>query len=118
MDRNDAGTPTPPPSQPREPPPPGPPGERGQRHFWRYARVLAVPLLLWVLVVASLRAPLRTWLRGEDSYDHSALQEWLEEARGFRETLPEMVGNYLKSVDQLARLEKGQQRLGVDQLKA
>ncbi|HWG46493.1 MAG TPA: HAMP domain-containing sensor histidine kinase [Gemmataceae bacterium] len=67
--------------------------ERSQ--FWRYARVLAAPLLLWVLVVIALREPLQTWLHVEESYDRAALQEWLEEARGFRQTLPEMVEDYL-----------------------
>ncbi len=67
--------------------------ERSQ--FWRYARTLAAPLLLWILVVIALREPLQTWLHGEESYDQAALQEWLEEARGFRQTLPEMVEDYL-----------------------
>jgi signal transduction histidine kinase len=46
----------------------------------------------------ALRDPLKTWVRGEEGYDEAALQEWLEEARGFRETLPEMVENYLARV--------------------
>lgn len=67
----------------------------GRSPFWRYARTLAAPLLLWILVVIALRQPLQTWLHGEESYDRAALQEWLEEARGFRQTLPEMVEDYL-----------------------
>jgi signal transduction histidine kinase len=58
------------------------------------ARVLAAPLLLCALVLVALGHPLGTWLRGENTYDEASLQEWLEEARSFRETLPEMVEEY------------------------
>ena len=40
---------------------------------------------------------MRYWLDGEDSYDRAALEEWLDESRGFRETLPEMVADYAPS---------------------
>jgi signal transduction histidine kinase len=69
------------------------PSERSS--FWQYARALAAPLLLWVLVIIALREPLRTWLHGEESYDEAALQEWLDEARGYRGTLREMIDDYL-----------------------
>jgi signal transduction histidine kinase len=72
---------------------------------WRYARALAAPVLLWVLVAFGLRAPVRSWLRGEDNYDQAVLQEWLEEARGFRETLPEMVASYLDQARLLAEVQ-------------
>ncbi|MHB1422909.1 MAG: sensor histidine kinase [Gemmataceae bacterium] len=63
--------------------------------FWSYARILAAPLLLWGLVVVALREPLQTWLHGEEGYDKAALREWLDEARGYRGTLREMVEDYL-----------------------
>jgi signal transduction histidine kinase len=69
-------------------------------HPWRYARALAAPLLVWGLLAVALAEPVRTWLRGEDSYDEAALQEWLEESRGFRATLPEMVETYLLRIHQ------------------
>lgn len=69
-----------------------------QRSSWYYARALAAPLLAWGLLAFALAEPVRSWLGGEDRYDQAALQEWLEEARGFRATLPEMVENYLASV--------------------
>jgi signal transduction histidine kinase len=78
----------------------------GRPRFWRYARVLAAPLLLWGLVVIALRQPLQTWLHGEESYDQAALQEWLEEARGFRQTLPEMVEDYLERARHYAELQR------------
>jgi signal transduction histidine kinase len=61
-------------------------------------------LLLWGLVVIALREPLETWLHGEDSYDRAALQEWLEEARGYRQTLREMVDDYLEQASDYKRL--------------
>jgi signal transduction histidine kinase len=76
------------------------------RRFWRYARALAAPLVIWVLVVVALRAPLSNWLQGEDSYDQDALKEWLDEARGFSGTLREMVGSYLERVGRLAEVER------------
>jgi signal transduction histidine kinase len=57
----------------------------------RYAVILIVPVLLWALVVLALREPLRNWISGDEYYDRSALIEWLEESRGTRETLPEML---------------------------
>jgi signal transduction histidine kinase len=72
----------------------------------RYARALTVPVLLWALVVIGLREPVGTWLHGEDGYDQAALQEWLLEARGFRETLPEMVESFLASTRDLDRLQR------------
>jgi signal transduction histidine kinase len=75
--------------------PPQAPRRRGA--LGTYARALAVPLLAWVLVAAALAGPLRAWLRGEEGYDEAVLQEWLEEARGFRRALPEMVEDYLGS---------------------
>jgi signal transduction histidine kinase len=75
------------------------------RTAWRYGRALAAPVLLWVLVVVALREPVGAWLSGDDSYDQAALQEWLDEARGFRETLPEMTESYLSQSRHLAQLE-------------
>ncbi|HEY7329801.1 MAG TPA: HAMP domain-containing sensor histidine kinase [Gemmataceae bacterium] len=78
--------------------------KRGRRRFWRYARILIAPLLLWGLVVVALRLPLQTWLDGEKSYDEAVLHEWLDEARGYRGTLREMVEEYLARAQEYARL--------------
>jgi signal transduction histidine kinase len=75
-------------------------------HPWRFARPLLVPLLVWCLLVAALSQPVRSWLRGEDGYDQAALKEWLEESRGFRATLPEMIETYLLRVHQDAELHR------------
>jgi signal transduction histidine kinase len=66
---------------------------------WRYLRGLAVPVLLWGLFVAVLARPLTAWLHGDEEYDKAALQEWVEEARVFRNSLPELVRDYLKDLD-------------------
>ncbi len=73
--------------------------------FWRYAQALAAPILLWALVAFFLREPVNNWLEGDESYDRSALEEWLDESRGFRETLPEMAAGYAQQADDLRRLK-------------
>jgi signal transduction histidine kinase len=75
------------------------------RRFWRYALPLAILLLLWLLVVAALVEPIANWLHVEENYDQAAVQEWLEEARGFRETLPEMIDSFLKAHSRAAELK-------------
>src|SRR5579875_3016934 len=70
-------------------------GLKERKRFWNYTRILAAPLLLWALVLVALREPLRTWLEGEKGYDEAALREWLDEARGPRGTLREMLEDYL-----------------------
>jgi signal transduction histidine kinase len=77
-----------------------------ERRPWRYARALAAPVLVWALLAVALAQPVRTWLSGEDRYDQAALQEWLEESRGFRATLPEMVESYLLRVHQEVELRR------------
>src|SRR5579884_1066449 len=79
---------------------------RRRKRLWRYARILAAPLLLWGLVVVALRVPLQTWLDGEKGYDEAVLHEWLDEARGYRGTLREMVEDYLARGHEYARLRR------------
>ena len=73
------------------------------RPFWSYARGLLAPIVIWGLVVMVLARPVEAWLRGQDSYDQDALKEWLDESRGARDTLPEMVERYLKLHDEFQR---------------
>jgi signal transduction histidine kinase len=77
---------------------------RGHKRFWNYARMLAAPLLLWGLVVIALREPLQTWLDGEKGYDEAVLREWIDEARGYRGTLREMVEDYLARAHEYVQL--------------
>src|SRR5712692_10572983 len=73
--------------------------QRAVRPFWSYVRGLLAPVVIWGLVIAVLARPVEAWLAGQDSYDQDALNEWLDESRGSRDTLPEMVERYLKLRD-------------------
>src|SRR5262245_4489004 len=66
------------------------------RTWWKYGRALAVPLLLWALVIASLWEPIKVWLNSSRYHDRAALREWIENARG---NLPNMVGDYVRGPD-------------------
>lgn len=85
-------------------PPPSPPS------FWKslrgYVRAFSAPLLLWALLAFFLYQPLSQWVAGDRAYDEAALQEWVEESRGLRETLPEMIEDYVQRTADLAQLEK------------
>jgi hypothetical protein len=67
---------------------------RDWRRIWRYLGGLAAPALLWGLLIVVLVVALRS-----RKYDEAALQEWIDESRPFRETLPELVRSYLQSAD-------------------
>jgi signal transduction histidine kinase len=69
---------------------------------------------LWLLLAVALSEPLLGWLRGENSYDKDVLQEWLEEARSFRETLPEMIDGYLARKQHFEELKQAPGRPGRD----
>jgi signal transduction histidine kinase len=75
------------------------------RPLWRYSRVLAVPLLIFSVLVAALILPVLSWLEGEDEYDKAAMQEWIDEARNSEVTLADLVGRYVAAVNEYARLE-------------
>jgi len=71
------------------------------RHqFGRYVRGLAAPVLLWGLVVVVLAQLLPAWLGGDEAYDDRAIREWIDEASASRESLPQIVADYL---DQMAK---------------
>src|SRR5580692_6766139 len=86
-------------------PPTKPDDMRRGSPLWRYAPALAILGVLWLLVTAALFEPVNNWLRGEDTYDEAAVQEWLEEARGFRDTLPEMIDTYVKGHKRVIELQ-------------
>jgi signal transduction histidine kinase len=66
--------------------------------IWRYVRGLAAPALLWGLFVIALVNLLPAWLGGDDEYDQRAIREWIDEAAVPRETLPQIVSDYLDQV--------------------
>lgn len=69
---------------------------------------LAVPVLLWGIFFAFLIGPLGHWLKGNQEYDKAIMEEWIDEARVFRETLREMVSDYQKDLRSLQDLRKAQ----------
>jgi signal transduction histidine kinase len=73
--------------------------------FWRYAQALAAPILLLAAAAFLLWEPVLNWVSGENSYDKSALVEWLDESRSFRETLAEMAAGCAQSQAELSRLK-------------
>ncbi len=75
-------------------------GKSASRLRWRpYARPLLALAALLALAGFALYQPLRLWLLGERRYDAAAMREWVEEARVFRDTLPEMARAYLQALD-------------------
>src|SRR5262249_3929302 len=74
------------------------------RRLWRYGRALLAPVLVWVLVAVALVDPLRSWLRGEDSFDQAALLEWLEESRNHDKSLHDLIDTYLRRAREFAGL--------------
>jgi signal transduction histidine kinase len=78
----------------------------------RYLVVWTVLLVLWGLVAVALYEPVMAWLGSEDRYDQDVLVEWLEETRGFRETLPEMVDHFLQRTRELEALPPPPSREG------
>ena len=78
-------------------------------------RGLAAPVLLWSLFVGVLVQLLPSWLQGEARYDEMALREWIDEARVFRDSLPETVDDYVAQVQQ-ARKDDPQARPDADHL--
>src|SRR5437868_1170796 len=79
------------------------PRESSLRTFRSYARGLLAPLVIWGLMVVVLVRPIEAWLTGQDTYDQDALREWLDETRGSRDTLPEMIAAYVNSFDSLRK---------------
>ncbi len=67
---------------------------------WRYLKGLGPPLLLFALLMSALIYALQFRLRGEEQYDDTILREWIEEARAFRYSLPELIRDYFQSVEQ------------------
>lgn len=82
-----------------------PPNERvvastpSRRRIRAYVRGLAAPVLLWALLLGALVSAFQTRTRGGEEYDEAALREWVDEARVFRATLPELVRAYLRESD-------------------
>src|SRR3954471_17058004 len=67
--------------------------------WWKVVRALAPAVLFWAALVGWLAYLLseRTDLGGEA--DEASVHEWIDEARSFRKTLPELVREYVRRVE-------------------
>src|SRR5262249_6790852 len=67
--------------------------------WWKFVRALAPAVLFWAALLTWLAYLLseRTGLGPET--DDADLREWIDEARTFRKTLPEVVREYLARLD-------------------
>jgi len=67
--------------------------------WWKVVRALAPAVLFWAALVAWLAYLLseRTDLGPEA--DEASVHEWIDEARSFRKTLPELVREYVRRLD-------------------
>ena len=76
-----------------------PPGERPAgwgRTVAKYALGLAPFVVVWVVLVGWLAALLSARADWADASDREQLREWLEEARPFRKTLPDVIREYVE----------------------
>ena len=58
-----------------------------------------LPLFFWAIALFAISDALLFWIKGEAKYEQNILKEWLEEARVFRKSLPELIDNYRKLAD-------------------
>lgn len=74
--------------------------ERVSLPWWKVVRALAPAVLFWAALVGWLAYLLgeRTSLGPES--DEANIREWIDEARSFRKTLPELVREYLQRLDE------------------
>src|SRR5262249_35280227 len=77
-----------------------------RRQFWRYARGLAAPVLLWALFAIALVEPLQSWLRGYDAYDEATWREWIQQTGISRETVSDRPRAYLADLDKARRVDR------------
>ncbi|MEZ6141196.1 MAG: HAMP domain-containing sensor histidine kinase [Zavarzinella sp.] len=62
--------------------------------WWKYIRALAPAVLFWTVLVGWLAYLLFVGTQQGSQNDEANLREWLDEARVFRRTLPELVRQY------------------------
>jgi signal transduction histidine kinase len=91
-------------------PPPGEPRARWWRTSGKYALGLAPFVVVWVVLVGWLAALLSARADWSDESDDALVREWLEEARPFRKSLPEVIREYAgRSDDPTAAAVKRQE---------
>jgi signal transduction histidine kinase len=84
-----------------------------RRHLRTVVRIV-LPILLWCGFIGLLVSYALHTRRGDEQYDDAALQEWVEESRVFRETLPQLVRDYRRkpTVENASKLQAHLAALG------
>src|SRR4051794_1787510 len=68
--------------------------------WWKAVRALAPAVLFWAALVGWLAYLLSERARQSQEQDEALVREWIDEARSFRKTLPELVREYLQRLDE------------------
>ncbi len=73
--------------------------ESADRAIWSYVGGLAPAVLLWAILVGWLAWQLNERSTWSEEADRATVREWIDEARNFRKTLPELIGDYVRLRD-------------------
>lgn len=77
-------------------PSPGP-----ERAIWKYIGGLAPGVIVWVVLVGWLAYLLYARAEWSEEADRATVREWVDEARTFRKSLPELVREYVRLRDEM-----------------
>ncbi|MBL8865542.1 MAG: HAMP domain-containing histidine kinase [Planctomycetia bacterium] len=73
--------------------------ESADRAIWKYVGGLAPAVLLWAILVGWLAWQLDERSAWSEETDRATIREWIDEARNFRKTLPELIAEYVRYGD-------------------
>jgi signal transduction histidine kinase len=73
-----------------------PPPPDTRRSLWLFAEGLAPVVIVWLILVGWLAQVLYSRAGWSEQADRATVREWLDEARNFRRTLPELVREYVR----------------------
>src|SRR5262245_63642760 len=68
--------------------------------WWKVVRALAPAVLFWAALVGWLAYLLTERAGQSQEQDEAVVREWIDEARSFRKTLPELIREYAQRLDE------------------
>src|SRR5215216_6640010 len=68
--------------------------------WWKVVRALAPAVLFWAALVGWLAYLLTERAGQSQEQDEAVVREWIDEARSFRKTLPELIREYVQRLDE------------------